>query len=321
MVYLQGIKNKTLNFLSRKMSGHILLYHACYPEIPGDLSKNLHNVKPDALYSQLKWYKEHFDMVPLSEWFESSDRRGLATVTFDDAYSSFYDYGLDILESLEIPATVFVIGSTLKGKVFWRDKIRFIESRDLTKDFVKFLRDENADAGITSRNFYEYSKKDDFTSVTPNDKLDKLIDRFLYSRRLADNLQNFCADDINRLSKHPLLTYGNHTTNHYILHTLEDDDIILEVKKCDEQLRACQGIDLSKYFSVPFGGEENLTPALSKVLIELGYKGILLSTNRINKFGRISDYNGLKVANRYLMPESKDEMIQKINHMTYREIR
>lgn len=321
MDYLQKIKERSYNFISRVASGHVLLYHACYSEIPVDLSKNLHNVKPDVMYKQLKWYKENFDIVTLDEFFARSGRRGLATVTFDDAYSSVFDEGLEVLEQLNIPATIFVIGSTLNGRVFWRDKIRFIESRGVTKDFVEYLRSKNADAGITSQNFYEHSKKNSFISITPNELLVNLMDDFLVKLGMAEEVRNYCACDDFKLISHPLVTYGNHTTNHFVLDTLSAENISREIRNCHDVLQSYSDIATSNYFSVPFGGTKSLSENMSDVLKEIGYKGILLSTNRINMFGKLSSYNGLKVANRYLMPDSVEGMIQKINHMTYREIR
>lgn len=321
MDYLQKIKNRSYNFISRMATGHVLLYHACYSEIPADLSKNLHNVKPDVMYKQLKWYKENFDVVTLDEFFNRSNRRGFATVTFDDAYSSVFDEGLEILEQLNIPATIFVIGSTLNGRVFWRDKIRFIESRGLTKGFVEYLRSKNADAGITSQKFYEHSKKNSFISVTPNELLGDLMDEFLMNLGITQEVRNYCANNDCKLISHPLLRYGNHTTNHFVLHTLSAEEISREIRKCHDTLQSYPGVETSNYFSVPFGGTQSLTRNLSDVLKELGYQGILLSSNRINMFGNLTSYNGLKVANRYLVPDSFDEMIQKVNHMTYREIR
>ena len=44
--------------------------------------------------------------------------------------------GLKILESLDITATIFINTSFLKGGFFWRDKLRFILDKGLSKKFV-----------------------------------------------------------------------------------------------------------------------------------------------------------------------------------------
>src|SRR5690625_4742092 len=122
-----GIKHAALHYLSRRKTGHILLYHSCYEETPADLNFKLHNVRPSVMYTQLSWYKKHYQIVSLEEWFEAKKKKGLVAVTFDDAYLSVFNEGLPVLEHLEIPAMESLFGATLEGRTSGGKKLSFLK--------------------------------------------------------------------------------------------------------------------------------------------------------------------------------------------------
>jgi peptidoglycan/xylan/chitin deacetylase (PgdA/CDA1 family) len=126
------------------MPTHILLYHATFATVPKDLSRRLHNVAPVELYRQLSWLRRRFRFISIDEWLESRNRRGTAVVTFDDAYKCVFEEALPVLETLGIPATVFINGITLEGKNQWRDKVRYLISHSLVAEFLEWLPEEYA---------------------------------------------------------------------------------------------------------------------------------------------------------------------------------
>src|SRR5690625_7289928 len=105
-----GIKHAALHYLSRRKTGHILLYHSCYEEFPADLNFKLHNVRPSVMYTQLSWYKTHYQFVSLEVWFEAKKKKGLLAVTFVAVYRSVFTGGLPVREFLEFTGTVFLYG-------------------------------------------------------------------------------------------------------------------------------------------------------------------------------------------------------------------
>ncbi|WP_424002652.1 polysaccharide deacetylase family protein [Haloarcula salina] len=67
--------------------------------------------------TQLAFLDARYRFVTLSEIVTKNDKESVA-LTFDDGYRDFYDTALPILRENDIPATVFVVGSSLtEGKV------------------------------------------------------------------------------------------------------------------------------------------------------------------------------------------------------------
>lgn len=104
----------------------VLLYHVVFDVVPEGMNVVLSNNTPTELMRQLTWLKTNFDVVDIDSWISLDDRRGKIAITFDDGYRSGFNETVPMLEALNIEAAFFVNGSMLDGKVFWRDKIRFL---------------------------------------------------------------------------------------------------------------------------------------------------------------------------------------------------
>lgn len=317
-INIQNIKNSLLRFLSRKMTSHVLLYHSCYPDVPKDLNHQLHNVTPSVMYEQLAWYKKNFDIVSLHEWFARKKKRGLAAITFDDAYKSVFEYGIKILEELNLPATIFVIGKTIEGQVFWRDKIRFLISRGEIEQFTDQLKESYPEvANLSPDPFYELSKSKHFVSILSNKKLEEALDNYLSASGLQSELENYCAEKNSDLVEHPLITYGNHSYSHYMFNSLDYDFLRDDITKGHNRIQSAVKTAFSDVLSVPFGGENMLTEEVIQVCKELNYSGILLNTNQVNGPETLPSKDGVMFATRFLMPESMDALIPMVERMTY----
>ncbi|MTH96811.1 polysaccharide deacetylase family protein [Roseibium sp. RKSG952] len=280
---------------------HVLLYHATFSEVPERLGTNLHNVPPEALHKQLSWMRQHFDMVRLDDLLTMENREGTFAVTFDDAYKSVFEEALPVLEDLRIPACVFVIGSTLSGAVFWRDKVRLLTRGGMVPDFVDWAQPYCDENRITAENFYKRSKAPSVNSR----EFDRFLDAFAESE--AGGWQSGdrqCVDDPEQLIDHPLLTYGNHTYSHYVLSSLSDEEKAAELKQNAELI---ESLDLkrSQVFSLPFGGPETYDAQTLGLVNACGYRAALLSRNRINRNAAepLPRLHGLPVIERY-MPQS-----------------
>src|SRR3989338_10367301 len=93
----------------------IFLYHGVSPDIPGYGIFNYRKkfLTPEVFRRELSWISRHFTVIPLSlliERIKSGDRLPprAAAITFDDGYRNFYEYAFPILQSLKIPATMFL---------------------------------------------------------------------------------------------------------------------------------------------------------------------------------------------------------------------
>ncbi len=132
---------EVINRFQSYFSSHILLYHSTYNTVPDDLKQELHNVTPDSMYKQIDWVKKYFDIVEVDQLFdEKLNILGKAAITFDDAYQSVFTEVVPVIETLNVPCTIFINGITLSGRPFWRDKIRFVINNSLVDDFMKVYK-------------------------------------------------------------------------------------------------------------------------------------------------------------------------------------
>lgn len=244
-------------------------------------NQNIDHVDLEILERQLKTIQKYWKFVSIDEYSRAKNKKSLASVTIDDGYKNILDEALPVFESLNIPFTVFVNSSTFNGKIFWRDKVRYLITNKLVKEFIMF---SNIFQDMNIQNFYGYTKNPEFNSKI----IEKEIDNFLYSKELiVEDSINLCFDSEKYLIKHPLVSYGNHTENHYVLSSLFNEEQYNEIYNCKIFLEQYD-VNISKIFSVPFGGRTTINQDTIKILKDLNYAELLLSENNIN---RLSSYN------------------------------
>lgn len=300
---------ESVNKLFSSITSHILLYHSTYKSVPFDLSQGIHNVNPEELFKQILWLKKNFDIVSIDEYFSSGDVTGKASITFDDAYKTVFSEVIPFLISEDVPSTIFVNGITLEGKVFWRDKIRFIISNDLVDDFIDFNAVLFDDYNVDSGSFYRATKNSKMNSSL----VDAALDRYIESKNVSlDSLKN-CVDGCEYFVDNPLVTFGNHTYNHYVLSSLSREQQEFEIKKNIECLNSCFS-NKSSVFSVPFGGSDDFNADTLDLLKDFGYSAVLYSNGRLNGGFNYSKYksSSLQYGNRYMVKETFEEFQKQI---------
>lgn len=237
----------------------VLTYHAV-ESVRGTnplLGAKLHNVTPDALARQLELLSAHFQVLPIDELAERAragrSLSGLAAVTFDDGYRSVIDHGVPVLEALEVPATLFVTTAVLRGRVMWRDKIRFALDQGLGDALCMFAATRvPALAGLTAERLYTDTK--DPTRVSSR-AVDELLDEFFSARGLdlsAYAASAYCDPAaLGRAGR--WLTIGSHTRDHYALASLPPKEQLDQVKAARDELQSWDVVR-SDVLAIPFGG-------------------------------------------------------------------
>lgn len=277
----QGLMLIPMGSVARR-SAAIVLHHGVFAKPPADLADGLHNVTPDALYRQLEAMKRSYRFVFVDELAMAGDSRGLASLTFDDGYRSVIDHGLGVIESLDIPATIYVNGGSLRGRVFWRDKVRLIINKGLVTEFERFAGTMENPGG---KSFYRYSKHPANNSARLDDLLDSFIARFLP----GFEPRNHCFDHPDCLVGHPLLAYGNHSEHHFVLSSLNRDEQAREIGETHRMLERHGNIQRSELFSVPFGGTRDFNEDTVSLLRDFGYRGALFSRQRLHAAPTVLD--------------------------------
>jgi len=103
----------------------VLCYHNVVDGPVAVADPGLH-LQRRAFEVQMEWLARRFDVVPLDELARRAESRaslrGLAAVTFDDAYQGTLQHGLPVLARLGLPCTVFVPSAYPDGgHGFWWD--------------------------------------------------------------------------------------------------------------------------------------------------------------------------------------------------------
>ena len=281
-------------FLS-KFNNQVLLYHSTFSNEPSELKNQIHNVRPETIYKQIIWLKKRYDIIDLDDFVSKKNNRGKASITFDDAYISVYNETIPILKDLKVPFTIFVNGVTLENKPMWRDKIRYIMNNKLIDELLLFEKPFFLKNNINKDNFYRSTKRKKINSKY----IDDILDSFFSKKRINTDEILFCYNNLNYFEKNPLITYGNHSYNHYLLSSLSIKELEYEVFR-NHQLLEKMNLKKSKIFSIPFGGENDFNNDLLVILKKLKYKGFLLSNNKLNN-SLLSKKNDLLEINRYMV--------------------
>jgi peptidoglycan/xylan/chitin deacetylase (PgdA/CDA1 family) len=258
-----------------KDNSPVLLYHAVFRDIPKDIRDNLHNVHPEILHEHLSYLKKHYRIVPVDELTNRTRIQGTASITFDDGYKCVIDEVYEMLLDLDIPYTIFVNSGSMKNEIFWRDKVRYIINNDLVDECEAFLQHTKRIAGLS---FYRYTKHYQNNSR----KVDQDLDQFLQHKGISFNTNQYCFDNLNYFKSHRLISYGNHTHNHYLLASLSREEQYDQIQRTQHFLRTVPNVQVSEAFSLPFGGPTDFNEDTLRILQDLGYRAMLLSRQRLN---------------------------------------
>lgn len=138
--YFLAIGKKSYYFFTP--TAVILIYHRI-ANVKYD--PHLLSVSPGNFYQQLKYLKEKFKIIKLSELVEDLKTNQLKNksiaITFDDGYADNLYSALPILEKLEIPATIFLVAGKIDSQksFLWdentprQDQGRALSSGELIK--------------------------------------------------------------------------------------------------------------------------------------------------------------------------------------------
>jgi len=282
------LKNIISSFIPLKLISKnfnpVLLYHSV--GYSSNFNNNIDHINLDILNSQLKSIQKYWKFVSIDEYVNAKNKKNLASITIDDGYKNVIDESLHVFKNLNIPLTLFINSSTFENKIFWRDKVRYIIDNNLVKTYISSSNLFNKN---DIKNFYSISKNPKFNSIQVEKDLDKFLEE---SSIKIDDKYKFCFNNKSYLIKDDLITYGNHTANHYLLSSLSKEEQYQEILKCKNFIDNMD-VNKSEVFSIPFGGIKSFNDDTLSNLEDLNYKKILNSSasldrnkisNQINRF-------------------------------------
>jgi peptidoglycan/xylan/chitin deacetylase (PgdA/CDA1 family) len=234
----------------------VLCYHNVVPEPldqdAGDPGAHL----PLADFArQVEWVAARYRVLPLQELLAElaagRSARRLAALTFDDGYLGVFQHALPVLESLELPATFFVLGDGPgKPETFWWDEPAVV--RHPLEERWNFLLTHGGDG----RRILEVIGA--APSVRPA------------------TLRPAPWDVVRTAARNPRFTIGAHSISHRALPSLTTDGVVDELVRSRESIRGETGVT-PDLFAFPYG---LWTPTVRDAAREAGYRGAVTLDDR-----------------------------------------
>lgn len=263
-------------------------YKTNYPSIFG--------VTPLQFKEQLLLLKNSGEFVSADDLISNTDSLINSTekyilITFDDGLKEQYEYGLSILDSLNIPALFFANSINFEQKkVSTVHKIHLLRSIISSDDFLKSILKIDS-SKIKSINTFR-SKKiyiyDDEKSAVLKYILnfgltyaeqEKIISNlFLVHYDEAEVLKSLYFNDLNLIELASKGFLGSHTHSHYPLGLLKTEEVILELQNSKNFFEKLTTTTINSV-AYPYGTQESCTIEVAEIAKKIGYK-LGFTTNR-----------------------------------------
>lgn len=172
------------------------------------------------------FHRHSYTFVSPNEVAHGLDSNGkYVLVTFDDGYFS-NSKALPVLERHGIPAALFVsTDHVIQGKAFWWDVVereslkRRMPQHQINQvhESLKRLRTTDAEAFVQA----EFGSR--------------------ALRPLGDHDRPFTLPELREIAKHPLISLGNHTSNHDVLTNYSATEIRMQIENAQEIIGSIVG--------------------------------------------------------------------------------
>jgi peptidoglycan/xylan/chitin deacetylase (PgdA/CDA1 family) len=238
-------------------------------------------IRTSDFISQMKFLTLNFEVVSLKDAGSAFDRndsgllkRPMAVVTFDDGYSSYRRILLPILQSLNIPATVFISTRSVQEQTHnWYDRIILalqgnspVRLNHFRIGTFEINRSRGAD------NWREINRLLSTLKQLNPDSRESVVSDLLRElnppgTKAGDGLQMMTVDDLRELSKSPLITVGAHSHCHNILTQLQDEEVRNSIRTSKSLLESWSGRPVTT-FAYPNG---NFNDRVVRIVKEEGF--------------------------------------------------
>lgn len=263
-------------------------YKTNYPSIFG--------VTPLQFKEQLLLLKNSGEFISADDLISHTDSLINSTekyilITFDDGLKEQYEYGLSILDSLNIPALFFANSINFEQKkVSTVHKIHLLRSIISSDDFLKSILKIDS-SKIKSINTFRAKKiyiYDDEKSAVLKYILnfgltyaeqEKIISNlFLVHYDEAEVLKSLYFNDLNLIELASKGFLGSHTHSHYPLGLLKTEEVILELQNSKNFFEKLTTTTINSV-AYPYGTQESCTIEVAEIAKKIGYK-LGFTTNR-----------------------------------------
>ncbi|HEY4323702.1 MAG TPA: polysaccharide deacetylase family protein [Mucilaginibacter sp.] len=236
-------------------------------------------LKRDTFESHLKFYKKHFNIVSLDEYYDQnfdSDKFNVC-ITFDDGFANNYKYVLPLLDKYQIPATLFITAIRDGGyDILWNDFLGIVSKYGPEKIIYKnesYYKGEH-DKYISSDTGISLVEK--LRSTGTHEKMEMMellyeLSPFRNKEDEKDYWLQLTAEQIKELSYSPFVTIGAHGYFHNDLASISASDAAGELALSKQYLENIIGKPVTS-FAFPYG---SYTPEVVDAAKKAGYSRLL----------------------------------------------
>jgi peptidoglycan/xylan/chitin deacetylase (PgdA/CDA1 family) len=223
----------------------------------------------------LHWLRgENVEFVDLEEAvrrLRDGSPRPFACFTLDDGYADNLTHALPVMERFDAPFTVYVTTGMITREIdaWWFGLADLIRSQDrvtLTPQLSLDCRDLPGKRRAFKR--LESLIHRDF-GLLPHLR-EAIAKGGIDCRTLVDR-EALTEDQLRRLSRHPLVTIGGHTTTHRNLAQASDAEVQWEIAENRQFLQNVTGQSI-KHFAYPFGHERACGEREGRICRETGFR-------------------------------------------------
>jgi len=236
----------------RRLKGKrlILSYHGILPAGAAPAGERTLFVTQREFGRQLDYLARTVDVVPLANIDEAGQGRPRVAITFDDAYRGALQEGVRELAARHLPATFFVAPARLGGHTFWWDALA--------------PADGALDEGVREHALQSLGGADERVRAWALDAklhVSNLIPGYAQSGTLAQ---------LRKAVEVPGITVGSHSWSHANLASLGGEDLVTELRRSRDWLRAEFGDKFVEWVAYPYGLDSEET---RRAAVDASYVG------------------------------------------------
>lgn len=241
LVYRVGLAPAIIKLSSNRVRA--LLYHAVETNSDSFTEGLNVSVTPEVFAANLDYFKQYYNVVPMSAIESGELPARPLVITFDDGYLSVYQNAMPALHDRGMSACIYLITRAIEGKIVWVNMLNYAlrEHADeafkvLTQfDQLAQLTDISDIIGLVQHTFTPSQIDALCTALT--DALPEINSEGLYATEAQ----------ILDMQAHGL-QFGFHTRDHFNLRNCNDTELESQLDKS-----GCEGVINSNTFAYPFG--------------------------------------------------------------------
>ena len=243
--------------------------------------------RPEIFRQHVDYYRRNYDVIDLETLLSGKLPPRPLLITFDDCYRSVLDAARDILAPAGLPSLFFINSSLVGGErlsldniIAWAANTHGIEA---VCSALALDPADNPSVGALVDHL--------LSRCTARERAElrvRLAEAFpLPPEEMAKRAPMLTRDDLRELSKYGV-EIGNHTAGHVHCGALDPSEYEAELVESKKALETLSGAAV-RSFSVAYGHERDLPPAVLRTLRESGHRAIFLVHARRNSARKAPD--------------------------------